>query len=100
LDGANDGREDAILSSRATKVVANEVAGVIIDVEAVRDVVSVESKRFTRDGDGYPPMSVIHKSSQVKGRCTYDLLRQLRPPIPQSLRERPPTGLERESQAS
>lgn len=35
LDGANDGREDAVFSGRAAKVVANEVVGVIIDVEAV-----------------------------------------------------------------
>lgn len=58
LDGADYGREDAVLGGRAAKMVADEVARVLVDVEAVRDVVSVESKRFTGDGDGY--MLSIH----------------------------------------
>lgn len=62
LDGADDGREDAVLGGWAAEVVADEVAGVLVDVEAVRDVVSVESKRFTGDGDGY----MLYPSMLVK----------------------------------
>lgn len=58
LNGANDGREDAVLSGRAAKMVANEVLGVVIDMKAVRDVVAVESKGRAGDGDGYPTMLV------------------------------------------
>jgi hypothetical protein len=52
LDGANDGREDAVFGGWTAIVITNEVVGVVVDVEAVRDVVAVESKGLARDGDG------------------------------------------------
>jgi hypothetical protein len=72
LNGPDDGREDTVFGGRTAKVVANEVVRIIVDVEAVRDVVAVESKGFARDRDGYSER--INIEGLKKSVCLLGLL--------------------------